>query len=246
MAIRVNAIQRFCLHDGPGIRTVVFLQGCPLRCWWCHNPETQPSRSPDAREMGITELAAELERDARYWERSGGGVTLSGGEPLAQADATDELVGRLSAHRHHTAIDTSGHGDAEDVERLSRHVSLWLWDVKTLDPARYREATGGEPGLPLANLAWVLGRSDVPVVVRVPLIADFNASREDLAAIAAWLNNQPRKADVELLPGHSHPRRAGGAGSRRVTVDPAQYRRAVDIMEGAGLHVVGKRTEGEL
>ena len=236
MTLRVNAVQRFCLHDGPGIRTTVFLQGCPLRCRWCHNPETQPADSDMARQVEAVDLAVELERDARYWRGSGGGVTLSGGEPLAQADAVLELAARLRERGHHVAVDTSGHGDPADVRRLAECVDLWLWDIKTLDVAKHREATGVDPGPGLDNLAWVLANTSTPVVVRIPLIADVNASPEEMGAMAAWLNARPRTVDVELLPGHSHGVRRGAR--LKVAVDAADVRRAVLALTDAGLSVL--------
>jgi len=238
MPLRVHCIQRFCLHDGPGIRTTIFLQGCPLRCWWCHNPETQAERSEPMREWRTADLAAELRRDEPYWIESGGGVTLSGGEPLMQAEAAAELLVHLREADVHTAVDTCGDAPREEVRRLCEGVGLWLWDVKAVDDALCEQATGRPAARALANLSWLLSETDTAVVVRVPLIATFNDAPEVLAAIAAHVADLPRRVDVDLLPGHTHgASKAARPLPRDIAPSTGSIQRAVDIFLDAAVSV---------
>ncbi|MDA3960336.1 MAG: radical SAM protein [Planctomycetota bacterium] len=212
--LRINRIQRCCFHDGPGIRTTVFMQGCALRCWWCHNPEAQVAgggaeRAPD-------DLAQELLRDRRFWDRSGGGVTLSGGDPLLQAAGAAQLLARLGAAGVHRCVETAGMVPVAAVEALLDVVDLWLFDYKHADPADLRAATGADRGHIEANLTRVL-ESGADLRIRVPVIAGFNDTP------AAWEAHAQRvgrfQAPVELLPGHDWGRGKGGVDPRRCSVD---------------------------
>jgi len=243
MLLRVHNIQRFCLDDGPGIRTTVFLQGCPLRCWWCQNPAAQPGMHPRATDWPIPDLADVLERDRRFWTPSGGGVTASGGEPLAQAEALAGLLSELGRRCVHRAVDTSGTVPRDDVARVAPHADLWLWDVKAVDPARHHDATGGDASLPLDNLAWLLDATDAAVRVRVPLVGGFNADAASLADIGRWIASLPRRVPVELLPGHDI--RSDGASpapeARRAAVGAEQVARARDVLRASGIEVMEPR-----
>lgn len=209
--LRVSDIQRFCLQDGPGIRTTVFLQGCALRCWWCQNADLQPAAGGTLRDAA--ELVEELGRDARYWRRSGGGVTLSGGEPLRQAQAAGELLGLLGGRGVHRCVETSGAADSEVVANLSRVIDLWLFDLKAADASAFEAATGGELAPILANLANLLSERPDSVWVRVPLIAGFNDDERSVEQMRRFLASHPCPAKVQVLPGH-----ALGTADRR---DPA-------------------------
>ena len=249
-------IRRFSIHDGPGIRTTVFLKGCPLRCWWCHNPEglsaapevvwraercsrcgtciaTCPedalswdgdtplldqtrctlcgecaeqcyaeAREVLGRPMTADQVLAELERDRMFYDESGGGVTFSGGEPLAQPEFLLELLKRCREHEMHTAVDTCGHASREIVDRIRPHVSLFLYDLKLLDDDRHRRYTGVSNALGLANLrALVAAGHDI--VVRVPLIPGVNDDDESVRHIGAFLTELRRPFPVVILPYHS-------------------------------------------
>jgi len=233
----VNRIQRFCLHDGPGIRTTVFVQGCPLNCWWCQNPETRPSDDPDAMAYESRALAVLLERDARYWRRSGGGVTVSGGEPLSQPDGLEELAAGLRSRGHHVTVDTSGSAELEVVRRLAPLVDLWLWDVKAVDLKVYRTQTGRDVTQSLANLAWLLDGT-ASVIVRVPLIEQFNVNETELQRIAGWLLQQRRQVEVQPLPGHTigmrrHRRIGGDRAAEPLSRD--RYEWACGVLHETGL-----------
>ena len=246
-------VMRFAVHDGPGIRTTVFLKGCPLRCWWCHNPESQRPRPEivyaqarclrcgecvracpnhalslnslvhtdlercracgacagqclaGARQLAgesfaVAELLPRLERDRVFYEESGGGVTLSGGEPLLQSDFAAELLAACRARRIHTVLDTCGYAHRAALEQVAPHVDLFLFDLKIMDPRRHREMTGVSNELVLANLRWLAGRSKA-VIVRVPVIPGCTDDRENLDAIRSFcLRNKLGR--IDLLPYH--------------------------------------------
>lgn len=203
LRLPVNRIQRFCLQDGPGIRTTVFTQGCSLRCWWCHNPEMIPIQSPRATPYAIDDLFSACVHDARYWSTSGGGVTVSGGECLLHADAVAEFLKILGEAGHHRAIDTSGAVSLPAVQCVSDHTDLWLWDLKALSPEVYRNNTGGSVEQTLTNLIWVLQETTARVILRIPLINHVQTAEGELDSMVLWIKNLPRPVDVEILPGHN-------------------------------------------
>ena len=203
---RVFEIREFTLHDGPGVRTTVFLKGCPLRCAWCHNPEGQSfevetMRRRDGEEIpcGVdweaSALARELLINADIMLQSGGGVTFSGGEPLAQAEFVCEVSDLLHAHGIHLAIETSGHAPQEDFRSVVSRMDFVYQDLKHHDADAFRRWTGGDLALVLENVTW-LRTSGVPFVFRVPLIPGVNDSAADRAALEALAAG----AKVEWLP----------------------------------------------
>lgn len=205
MSGRVFEIREFTLHDGPGVRTTVFLKGCPLRCAWCHNPEGQSFEvetmvRKDGRKVRCGEdwtpeaLAAELLKNADIMESSGGGVTFSGGEPLAQPDfvaATAELL----KPKVGVAIETSGYAEAEVYRRVVSKMDFVYQDLKHHDPDAFRKWCGGDLGVVLANIEWLRG-SGIEYRLRVPLIPGVNDSEADRGKIAALADGAP----VEYLP----------------------------------------------
>jgi pyruvate formate lyase activating enzyme len=247
-------IQRFSIHDGPGIRTTVFLKGCPLRCLWCGNPEsisprpqlsymaercigcgaclevcpekalargaagkavldrprcTACGKCPAAcdpralemvgREMTADEVLAVVMRDFEYYRQSGGGLTLSGGDPLFQPDFAAMLLYAAHAAGLHTCVETSGLADWDVLERLHPLVDLWLYDCKETDPERHAKYTGFGNAVILANLRQ-LHAAGAQIVLRCPMIPGHNARREHLDGIAALVRGLPNLAGVELLP----------------------------------------------
>jgi pyruvate formate lyase activating enzyme len=206
-------IREFTVHDGPGIRTTVFLKGCPLRCAWCHNPEGlsfEPQWLESAsgkRLVGIQyhsdELADRLNRQAPVL-RPHGGVTFSGGEPLAQAAFLIEVIDRLD--RLHVTLDTSGWADASVFRQVVERVDLVLLDLKLIDSAAHRQWTG-QGNAPILKNLQALREMQKPCIVRVPLIPGVTDTDANLQAIAATVRDMPSLLQVDLLPYH---RTAGG------------------------------------
>src|SRR5450759_899578 len=200
-------IREFAVHDGPGIRTTVFMKGCPLSCTWCHNPEGQSSQpqlmqSPGRSRLAGTEyspetLAGLLNRQAAIFKANDGGVTFSGGEPLMQAAFISEVIDLLAGV--HVLIDTSGFGSQQNFCLLLERSQLVFYDLKIIDREMHRHFTGCDNDLILNNL-HILAASKVPYVIRVPLIPKVTDTDENLAAIAATLQGLPGLVRVDLLP----------------------------------------------
>ena len=251
----ISNIQRASIHDGPGMRTTVFFKGCPLRCLWCHNPETYafgqelrlkadacihclscvqacpsgaltvsgsrlaydgahcarcfacagscPSGAlaVSGRDMTAEAILAEVLEDRSMYARTGGGVTLSGGEPTAQFALCLALLNALRAEGIHTCLDTSGHCEPMHFARLASTASMVLFDLKHPDPERHQALTGVNGRLILANFA-LLGKLGVPVEVRIPIIPGLNDAPETLRASARLIAANPAVRSVVLLGYH--------------------------------------------
>jgi pyruvate formate lyase activating enzyme len=209
-------IKKFAIHDGPGIRTTVFLKGCPLDCWWCHNPEgrhTEPESMatgtsgdapgdavPVGTRMSVDAIMAEIEKDRLFYDESGGGVTFSGGEPLAQPDFLAALLNGCRAQGIHTALDTSGYATPEIMARIAPLVDLFLYDLKLMDDRRHQTYTGLSNACILANLRY-LAQTGRKVVIRFPLIPQINDTSENLARMGAFLTDLGLQR-IDLLPFH--------------------------------------------
>jgi len=246
-------IQRYSIHDGPGIRTLVFTKGCPLSCIWCCNPESQsPSqeimvtpnkcigckrcievcptgaaekKDPlEARElcivcgscvkacpstarqlvgryMSLEEVMEEVEKDFPFYQRSGGGMTVTGGEPLMQADFVRMLLKSCQEKGIHTAIETCGYAEWEDFKNVLEYVDLTLYDIKYMNSEKHRELMGVGNELILQNAKKVakLGKD---MVIRVPVIPDCNDSLENMEAIAKFARTLEGVEEIHLLPYH--------------------------------------------
>lgn len=200
-------IQEFAIEDGPGIRTTVFMKGCPLRCQWCHNPESQSSvpqmmHSPGGdRLAGVeytsNELAERLNRQRTLLRAGQGGVTFSGGEPLMQADFLADVIDHLDDL--HIILDTSGYGPRGALLILLKRVDLLYYDLKLVDPRAHRRFTGRGNRLNLENLQQV-SASGVPFVLRVPLVPGVTDTVENLNSIAAIARDLQGLIHVDLLP----------------------------------------------
>lgn len=202
----VFSIEEFALNDGPGIRTTVFLKGCPLRCAWCHNPEGwRPEPEPMVKK-GRTEtcgrridaktLSERLCRDADLFRDSGGGITFTGGEPLMQADFLAEVMDFLP--QIDKAVETSGFAPEAAFRKVLGRADLLLFDIKHTDPQEHRKYTGQSNGPILRNLG-ILIASGKPFVARIPLIPGVNDSLENMQATAALLEGASGLRRVELL-----------------------------------------------
>lgn len=207
-------IREFALHDGPGIRTTVFLKGCPLRCCWCHNPEAQSGEPQVIRAGGFrravgtrydaAELAALLNRQAAVLKANDGGVTFSGGEPLLQARFVAEVIDRLCGL--HVLLDTCGYAEEEEFRLVAEKCQLLHYDLKLIDAEAHRRYTGADNAPILSNLRC-LGEMGVPFVVRVPLVPGVTDTDANLSAIALTVCGIPGLVRVDLLP---YNRAAGG------------------------------------
>ena len=200
-------IQEFSIEDGPGIRTTVFLKGCPLRCQWCHNPESQSSlpqvlHSPGGDRLAGVEftsnqLAERINRQADILRAGQGGVTFSGGEPLMQADFIAELIDQLDDL--HILLDTSGYGTRPAFLQLLERVHLVYYDLKLADAGQHRRYTGRSNRLILENLRNI-SASGVPFVLRIPLVPEVTDTVENLSAIASIARTLQGLVRVDLLP----------------------------------------------
>lgn len=261
----VTNIQRFSIHDGPGIRTTVFMKGCNLRCYWCHNPETWhlkpelqlfpqkcigceaclevcPNNAHVVTDGGrqfirarcegcgacadvcyagalvlvgdqvsVEDVLAEVLADRAFYESSGGGVTLSGGEPTLQMDFAYAILARSQEVGIHTAIETNAHCRWEDLERLLTVTDLVMTDIKHMDPEIHREVTGVSNDRIIANHRRLMA-TDKPVILRTPVIPTVNASDAAIDAIAAYVReleeiraeagSEGGRPRLELLPFH--------------------------------------------
>lgn len=258
---RVFNIQRYSIHDGAGIRTLVFLKGCPLRCLWCSNPESQKSepelgfiesrcvgsgacgapclpacplqairlnaqgkpeidrRVCDAcgkcalacgkdalkvvgREMTVDEVMAEVEKDRAFYRRSGGGVTVGGGEPLAQHEFAAELLEAAQRAYLHTALETCGHGPWDHLEAVLKHVDLLQFDLKHMDHRKHQELTGQSNEMILGNLKRVLSvKAPQDVIIRIPVVPGYNDSVENIRETAGFVAGLGFE-QAELVPYH--------------------------------------------
>jgi pyruvate formate lyase activating enzyme len=185
--------------DGPGTRFVLFVSGCPLRCLYCANPDTWHMR--DGKELTTDDVMAEIEKYRPFITTAGGGVTLTGGEPLLQPAFTAEILHRCKELGLHTALDTSGFLGARATDALLADTDLVLLDIKSFDVAAYRKLTGGELA-PTLNFATRLDQLGIPVWIRYVLVpgrTDDPAAVDGLAAFVAGLTNVDR---VDVLPFH--------------------------------------------
>lgn len=201
---RINSFQSMGAVDGPGIRSVVFLQGCPLRCAYCHNPETWKLDSGD--EYSIEEVMRKLLRFRPYFE-GGGGVTVSGGEPLMQPEFVSELFRRLKAEGIHTALDTSGTGAGtgsgsecgEGTEEVLKYTDLVLCDLKFPTEEGYREYCGGSLETVLSFLE-LTEKLRIPLWIRHVVVPGLTDSPESVKNIAGLANRYANLEKLELLP----------------------------------------------
>lgn len=247
-------IQRFSVHDGPGIRTIVFFKGCPLRCRWCSNPESQhkepqimfvdqncigckhcteacptgalsftPSFHVDdnkchlcgkcvdvcypealnfsGHQQSVEEVLAELKKDQIHYKRSGGGITLSGGEPLAQPEFAVDLLKACKARGWHTAVETTAFTSREVLEKVLPWLDLVLLDIKHVDDHKHQEFVGRSNESILQNAKFI-GQFGVPIIIRVPVIPTFNSEVHEIESIASFAQCIKGVKELHLLPYH--------------------------------------------
>ncbi len=203
-------IKHFATHDGPGIRTTVFLKGCPLDCWWCHNPESKNPGSEknisgghlEKSEIGETcsadRLFQEIIKDEIFFDESSGGVTFSGGEAMLQVDFLVEILKKLKKRGLHTTIDTAGYCERENFDKVRPYTDLFLYDLKLIDPQLHEKYTGKTNDLILSNFKYLVSQK-VNIIVRIPLIPNITDTYENLMAIKDFLQSY-KMVKVELIP----------------------------------------------
>jgi pyruvate formate lyase activating enzyme len=200
-------IQRASLHDGPGIRTTVFLKGCPLRCQWCHNPESQRPEVQTGKsgkiyghESTVDEIMEFVEQDRHFFESSGGGLTLSGGEPTHQFAFCKALLSEARLRGIHTALETSGQVGQERLAALIPLIDVFLYDYKATGEGEHLRLTRSHGDRIRDNLEFLLSVG-ATVILRCPMIPETNDSEAHLKAIRAFAKD-PRIHSIEMLPYH--------------------------------------------
>lgn len=201
-------ITRFCTDDGPGIRTTVFLKGCPLKCIWCHNPESQNADIESyttgeaiGRTVTSDEILEEVLKDKVFYETSGGGITLSGGEPLFQPDFTAEILKACKKNDIHTAIETSGFAKEEVLNKCLKHCDLVLFDLKETNRENHIKFTGVEFDVIMDNLKAV-NKSGIPFIIRLPVIPTLNDRKEHFKAVKSLSESLKMCCGVQIMPYH--------------------------------------------
>ena len=207
---RIFDIQKYSIHDGPGIRTIVFLKGCAFRCRWCCNPESQEFKIQPmtfggkekiiGRDVTVGEVMKEVMKDAPYYKRSGGGLTLSGGESLLQPDFGVALLRAAKDMGLTTAIETTGFASFDIIERFLKYLDYVLMDIKHMNPQKHKEFIGHTNELVLEN-AKRIKDSGANLTIRVPVIPTFNNTVEEISEIAKFAKSLGVER-LHLLPYH--------------------------------------------
>jgi len=205
----IFSIEEFAIHDGPGIRTTIFLKGCPLCCEWCHNPEgisfkpqnitKNNGASLCGENISSTELAHRVLKNKDFFELNGGGVTLTGGEPTAQAPFVIDFLKQIQ--EIHSVIETSGYVSSNKFKEVISLVDLVLFDIKHTDENLHRKYTGVSNRPILENLRYLIS-SGKEFIIRVPLIPNVNDSQENMMKILSFIKDAKSLVRVELLPYH--------------------------------------------
>lgn len=196
---RIHSIETCGTVDGPGIRFIIFTQGCFLRCLYCHNPDT---RNPHGgSEVTVDELISEIQKYRSYMRFSGGGVTISGGEPLMQPEFVKEIFRRCKELGIHTALDTSGFPSLTESKPVLEFVDLVLLDIKSFNPQIYLQATGAavEPTLEFARY---LSEINKPTWIRFVLVPNLTDDPDNIERLAEFISQFKNVEKVELLPFH--------------------------------------------
>jgi pyruvate formate lyase activating enzyme len=215
-------IQRFTIHDGPGIRTTVFFKGCPLRCWWCHNPESHKilpekfngcnlrrgfdqsfsmNKDEVGKKISVDELVNEITKDRIFFDESGGGITFSGGEPLMQSEFLLELLRECRSVGIHSTVDTSGYASTDIINKVAKDTDLFLYDLKLLNDEAHQKYTGVSNQIILKNLIE-LNELGSKIIIRIPIVPKITDTNENLFAIRGFISYLTSVIEINLLPYH--------------------------------------------
>ncbi|MBO5008737.1 MAG: glycyl-radical enzyme activating protein [Clostridia bacterium] len=208
---RIFDIQKFSVHDGPGIRTIVFLKGCALRCKWCCNPESQSAEiqtmnTPQGtktigRDVSVGEIIEDILKDMPYFRRSGGGITLSGGETLLQPEFAKALFMAAKENGITTAIESTGFAKYETIEKLLPYIDVYLMDIKHMNSQKHKLFTSQSNELILEN-AKKIAKNANRLIIRVPVIPTFNDTVSEITDIARFTKELGTVDELHLLPYH--------------------------------------------
>lgn len=211
---RIFDIQRFSVHDGNGIRTIVFLKGCVLRCRWCCNPESQEYKIETMTVQGkekiigqdvtVREVMETVEKDRPYYRRTGGGLTLSGGESLCQPQFARDLLRASFEAGITTAMESMGCASFEVIEEILPWLDQYLMDIKHMNPAKHKAFTGRSNELMLENAKKIAASGMTELIIRVPVVPTFNETPEEIREIASFAASLPGVKKLHLLPYHSY------------------------------------------
>ena len=209
---RIFDVQRYSIHDGPGIRTILFLKGCILRCRWCCNPESQEfaiqkmivqgEEKIIGRDVTVEEMLQVVEKDRAYYYRSGGGMTLSGGECLCQPEFARDLLRGAKERGIHTAIESMAGMPWENIQMVLPYLDLYLMDIKHTNPEKHKAFTGRSNERMLENARKTALSGMIRLVIRVPVIPGFNNTVEEIQGIARFAATLPGVDKIHLLPYH--------------------------------------------
>ena len=201
---KVLRVEKCSIHDGDGLRTVVFLKGCPLRCAWCASPESQESDFSFGygKMMSAAELAAEIVKDEIFYFHSGGGLTLSGGEPLLQSDFCEAVLAHCKKLGINTAMETCAYGDYQAIEKLLPHLDTIYADIKIIDNIEHIKWTGASNETILYNISRLSQDYFGRLRIRIPLVPSINIDDNAIRAAAEFCKSLNKLDFVELLPYH--------------------------------------------
>jgi len=209
-------LKKYAIHDGPGIRTTVFFQGCPLNCRWCHNPESRGDISPNkelpqslscsmnnetekCHSVTVDEVMNDILKDEIFYDQSGGGVTFSGGEPMMQTEFLFELLKRCKKENIHTTLDTSGFVPLEKFDEIYKLVDLFLYDLKIMDDSEHEKYIGVSNQMIHENLKKLVSR-DCNINIRIPMIPTISDTKENLMAMVDFIAPFESVKKISLLP----------------------------------------------
>lgn len=211
-------IKKFAIHDGPGIRTTIFFKGCPLTCWWCHNPESQnfkPEKfmNPNnedtcsenfeiiGKEVSVSNVFKEIEKETIFYDESGGGVSFSGGEPLSQPEFLLSLLKLCKNNGIHTVLDTSGYATEEILKQIKDYVDLFLFDLKFIDSVKHEKYTG-VPNLQIIKNLVQLSENGSNIIIRIPIIPGINDDKDEINKMRDFISGLHNIKGIDLLPFH--------------------------------------------
>lgn len=247
---RIFDIQRFSVHDGPGIRTIVFLKGCALRCKWCCNPESQQFEIQEmtlagktktvGRDVSVAEVMYEVERDRSYYTRSGGGLTLSGGESLCQPEFAKSLLKAAKNAGINTAIESTGFAEYSVIEQLLPYIDVYLMDIKHINSEKHKLYTS-RPNERILENAKKIAENAKKLIIRTPVIPTFNATPEEIRDIARFAKSLGTVEEMHILPYHriGSDKYAGlGRSYEMKDIEPPSkelMQRLLEVVESEGL-----------